>query len=1020
MSKTTRKSIFRQAINEQNNTGKSSPFIEPEYDFNKNLTFFNPPVKVNKDKLDTFLSTTSSQYIPPSKIIQDKVEEKYEPVPLTHINDISSVKFGIFSAEEILKLSVCQVNSSKICGPNTIYDERMGMIEDNSICITCSQSSRDCPGHFGHIELNAPIIHPRYYKYIILFLRCFCYKCCKLLMNREQIELNGFMKYNREFRMMSILKKVEKIELCGDCQIFQPKYTYSTQDNNIYMSYKKDKETLKIPMTVEEIKRIFDSISIEDVNLLGFNHLDTHPKDLILTHLLVIPPTSRPYIVVDGITCDDDLSIQYMEIVKINNHIKENKENKDKAISEAVLQKNIQALKFRITTLMDNSQGKAKHTNGRPVKAFKERIQGKDGLMRNNLMGKRVNCSGRTVISPDPTLKMGEIAVPEKMANNLTVSERVCNYNIEMLNKIISEDKANFVLREDSNRTISRINLKYATYRKGTELQEEDVILRNGKELMYKCKNLSLMIGDEIIRNGKKLENVIYPVKKQFNLKIGDIVERQLKEGDIIVLNRQPTLHKGSMMGHNVVIRPCKTLRFNLCSTRIFNADFDGDEMNIHVAVSPQSRSEIELLSHTRNHIISPQSSKPAILIVQDSLLALFLLTRENEIMTKDQFFNICMSIPDYKNYAYLDDNKNLKYFLTNILERLSEIENILKAENAMEQNIYQGRNLISLILPRTFNLTVTNNASDNEPVLKIKKGVIISGAMNKSSNSIIQNLHKEYGVSVSSFFIDSIQFMMNAWFIYRGFSIGISDCIISPQNTEKINSAIKMRFIEASHIDETTLHPGIKEARINVALGKARDVGMKMAKDAMSEAAKNKKTLEGMNNFITVITSGSKGDFFNITQITGLLGQQNIKGKRIEMTLNKGTRTLHHYPFQITSKEQEFESRGFISSSFLSGLNMQEFWFHAATGRDGITATAMKTAFTGYVQRKMIKSMEDVQVRYDGTVRWENNNIIQFLYGDDGLDPSETVIIGGKNRICDVSRIVDKLNTEYELQNKI
>ena len=218
----------------------------------------------------------------------------------------------------------------------------------------------------------------------------------------------------------------------------------------------------------------------------------------------------------------------------------------------------------------------------------------------------------------------------------------------------------------------------------------------------------------------------------------------------------------------------------------------------------------------------------------------------------------------------------------------------------------------------------------------------------------------------------------------------------------------LKKCYIEAEGIKTTTAHPGIRELRINASLSKAKDIGLRIAKDSLSDD----------NNFLSTVISGSKGDFFNIAQITGLLGQQNLKGQRVPLLLNHARRTLPHYPFGELSPEMEYESRGFISSSFIQGLKPREFYFHAMSGREGISDTAMGTATSGYMQRRIIKLTEDIKIQYDGTVRDVSGHIYQLVYGDTGIDPTCTVKVGTDQEVCDISRLVNKLNMEHEINN--
>lgn len=418
-----------------------------------------------------------------------------------------------------------------------------------------------------------------------------------------------------------------------------------------------------------------------------------------------------------------------------------------------------------------------------------------------------------------------------------------------------------------------------------------------------------------------------------------------------------------------------------------------GDEMNIHVPASPETEAELRLLSATKWNIISAQSSKPNICIVQDALVGAYLMTHPHQNMSREQFLQIA-SFGDWS--------------IDHILNKIQHIRKVLKKLGKKVQ-AFNGRGLFSLLLPNDLNYEMKTGADDKEPIVKIYRGVLYEGVVNKSvlgssHNSLIQILHKEYNEDVCVNFVNNVQFIVNNWLIYHGFSVGLSDCIATKKG--EIEDVILKTFIEAKSIDEEVAHPRIKEIKVNGALSRARDHGMKIAKDALP---KN-------NNFISTVTSGSKGDYFNIAQITGLLGQQLFSGQRIQPTLNQNKRTLVHYPVNIKDKEMEFESRGFIKNSFIRGLNPREFWMHCITGREGVTDTAMKTAQSGYIQRRLVKIQEDLQIKYDGTVRNTNNSIVQFAYGQDTLDASQCVVVGGKPaQVCDVGRLVDRLNTEYE-----
>lgn len=913
--------------------------------------------------------------------------------------EIQSITFGIYSAEEIRKMSVCKLDSAKRSGPNTVYDPKMGSTDSSSICETCKANATKCTGHFGHIELNEPVIHPSYYRRVVSILSCLCMKCSRLMITKDQIYLDGLNKYKGEKRFQRLLEKIKKVDICchEGCESEKPKIKFNPTDSTISMIYEdKINGKTSIILTVDEIKKVFENITDDDVGLMGINPELSHPKNFILTCLPVLPPCDRPYVKADGNLCDDDLTNQYIEIIKANNSLSKLEEQgtgKSKEIAETKKQKALASIRFRIATTFNNSQGKAKHTtNGRAVKGIKERLSGKDGQIRNNVMGKRCNYTGRTVIGPDPTLKLGQLAIPAEMANTLTVPIRVASYNKEYLQGLIDEGLVDTLFKPDGE---TCINLE--RYRLGTRLIHGDIIHRKGEKITVAGMNERVQKGDKVERNGEFLEN-LKPYNRKYIIDIGWIVERKIQDGDYVLLNRQPTLHKGSMMAMEAVIKDYKTLRMNLAICKSFNADFDGDEMNIHVPQSLESQTELKLLSAAQWNMISAQSSKPNMCIVQDSLLGAYRMTKGNQKITKAQFFNISEKLE-------LKDP---------VLQRMNHIRNILKQKGKKVQ-CFNGKGVISLFLPSDLNYEKKNNADPNEPVVKIWRGVLYEGTLDKSvlgaaHNSLIQVINKEYGAEAAAYFIDCVQFATNNWLMINSFSVGLGDCLVTDETKQQeISDVIQKCYIEADSIKTTTTHPVIRELRVNAALSKAKDIGLRIAKESLSED----------NNFLSTVISGSKGDYFNIAQITGLLGQQNLSGQRVGLSMNNGRRSLVHYPFENIDHQMEYESRGFIASSFIKGLNPREFYFHSMSGREGITDTAMGTATSGYMQRRIVKLTEDIKVEYDGTVRDVGGNVYQVAYGESGIDPTTTVKVNGEQEVCDISRLIGKLNMKCELKAK-
>ena len=311
-------------------------------------------------------------------------------------------------------------------------------------------------------------------------------------------------------------------------------------------------------------------------------------------------------------------------------------------------------------------------------------------------------------------------------------------------------------------------------------------------------------------------------------------------------------------------------------------------------------------------------------------------------------------------------------------------------------------------------NYTKKNNASTEEPIVKIYRGVMYAGVIDKNiigcvNGTIIQALFKEYNTSIACAFVNGIQKLANAWLLLNSFSIGLKDCLMLNKEKELlIKNQVRKCIYEAESLKNEITNPHIKEARINANLNKAKDIGFKIAKESILPT----------NGFLSTIKSGSKGEIYNLCQMLGLLSQQNLRGSRIQPSLNNKTRTLPHYPFDNLTPEQEYESKGFISSPFIRGLNPREFYFHACSGREGVSDTSLGTASSGYLQRRIIKLTEDMKVEYDGSIRDAGERVYQFAYGENNLDPSKTIVINGNNEICDVGKIIDKLNMKVDMEH--
>jgi DNA-directed RNA polymerase II subunit RPB1 len=563
-------------------------------------------------------------------------------------------------------------------------------------------------------------------------------------------------------------------------------------------------------------------------------------------------------------------------------------------------------------------------------------------------MGKRVDFSARTVITPDPNLQLYEVGVPYSIAKNLTYPEIVTPYNKERLMELVINGPdeypgAKYIERDDGY----RVNLAYVQNRSDIQL-----------EYGYK-------------------------------------VIRHLRDGDFVLFNRQPSLHKMSIMGHRIRVMPYSTFRLNLSVTSPYNADFDGDEMNLHVPQSEMTRAEVMEIMLVPRCIVSPQGNKPVMGIVQDTLLGCMLFTQRDTFLERDLMMNMLMHIGSWDGVV---------------------------PEPAIykPQPLWTGKQIFSLILPpvnliRTGNTHPDKENSDISPgdtKVYISRGELISGIVDKktvgsSANGLIHVTWKEFGPQRTSNLISDIQVLVNHYVLHRGQSIGIGDTIADKATMQNVFTTIQgakeavKDLITKLQDGDLELLPGKSlmesfETEVNTKLNGARDKSGKSAKESLLKS----------NNIKRMVNAGSKGSFINISQICACVGQQNVEGKRIGYGFRR--RALPHFVLD----DKGPESRGFVENSYLRGLTPSEFFFHAMGGREGLIDTAVKTAETGYIQRRLIKAMEDIMVHYDGTVRNSVGHIVEFLYGEDAMDG--TLVEDQVLRTLRMSN--EKLRSEYYL----
>ncbi len=843
---------------------------------------------------------------------------------------IGKIEFRILSPKMIKKMSVVKITNPDLYDAdgfpvdNGLMDLRMGVIDPGMRCRTCGERVKECPGHFGYIELARPVIHIKYVHWIYMILRSTCNKCSRILATPEKLKA-----YEEKIKTIKaqkggleawkiaadIEKNIKNIKKCPHCGAEQEKIILKKP----YFFYQG--KTKLTPVDVRErLERVID----EDLILLGFDPLAGRPEWLVLTLLPVPPITVRPSITLEsGTRSEDDLTHKLGDIIRANQRLYE---NLNAGAPELIIEDLWDLLQYHVTTLFVNNISQlppARHRSGRPLKTLAERIKGKEGRFRKHLAGKRVDFSARTVISPDPNIAVDEVGVPLVMAMDLTMPERVTEWNIKWLKKLIKNGPkkypgANYIITPEGKR-------------KKISDETKDAILEELQE--------------------------------------GYIVERHLLNGDPALFNRQPSLHRMSMMVHKVKILPGKTFRLNLCVCPPYNADFDGDEMNLHIPQTEEARAEAKILVEVANNIITPRYGLPIIGCINDHIAGAYILTQKSTKLSRNETMdllarsNIVAELPDKKEFT--------------------------------------GKEIFSLLLPKDFNFECKSGACkkckeckkancEYDAYVYVKNGELKAGIIDKNSvgsgvGLLLHKIIKQYGKHKAIEFLNKATLLFINFLQDRGITVSPTDSDLPEEAVKKIKRLLNKaedkveELIKDYMMGKMEAYPGktlreTLEFKILATLNKARN----KSSHIVEEMSKPSGTT-------IMAESGARGKLLNLTMISALVGQTSLRGSRIVKGYNR--RTLPHF----NKDDLSAGPHGFIRHGYKAGLTPHEFFFHAIAGRDSLMDTSMRTPKSGYLQRRLINALQDIKVEYDGTVRDSNNIIIQFKYGEDGVDVSKT-----------------------------
>jgi DNA-directed RNA polymerase subunit A' len=833
---------------------------------------------------------------------------------------IDKIRFSVLSPKEILKESVVKVITPEIYDKygfpvvGGLMDLRMGVIEPGLSCKTCGQSYKYCEGHFGHLELSRPVLNVIYIDEIYKTLKCTCKECHRVLISEERLpevkeeleqkkkELGTerFLKYHNSF-----LSNVAKVKTCPHCGAKQE--DVKLDKSSVFTFTEGDKKRL----LTTEIRFRFENIPDSDLPVL--NLINMRPEWMLLTILPIPPVSMRSTITLQsGQRSEDDLTHKLTDIIRTNQRLHE---HLLVGVPEAIIEDVWDLLQYHISTYIDNTISglpPARHRSGEPLKSIAERIKGKKGIIRNNLIGKRVNYSARTVISPDPRLNLNEVGVPYKVAKKLTVPEAVTEENLEFMKQLVKNGPNNY---PGANYIITKTGLR---------------------------KSIIPEIIDVLVEE----------------LEPGYVVHRHMLDGDSVIFNRQPSLHKLSMMGHVAKILPIKTFAINPGVCKPYNADFDGDEMNLHMPQQLEAREEIEKLLDVKHQLISPASGDAVIGCIQDAITGLYILTGIETEYSKQEAIELLASIG---------------------------FENI---EKLNFKNKVTGAEIFSALLPEDLNFM--GESKTGKVIIengKLVEGVIDKKTIGDGGGTLLRHLQKHYDSKVV---LETIRYMFNLGIQVlriRGFTISMGDFDIPKEIEKEVDKVNEKVFKEIDKLIEDYRNNKVEklagfsieetlELKILQLLNSIRDETMKIVQ----------KHLDRSTGTMLMADSGAMGKVMSIVQMHAGVGQQSLQGKRISRGFDG--RTLSHFKKGDISPE----ARGYIKSSLRKGLKPHEVFFGSITGRDGLMDTALRTPKTGYLYRRMATAMLDLLVQKDLTVRNEKGEIIQFRYGDDGIDVSKTV----------------------------
>ncbi|KAI8370510.1 uncharacterized protein BYT42DRAFT_502192 [Radiomyces spectabilis] len=850
-----------------------------------------------------------------------------------------------------------------------VLDLRLGTSNKSSVCDTCGQKMQECAGHWGYLKLVLPIFHVGYFRPTINILQEICKSCSRVMLEESdrrmylrRLRAPGLDNLQRNRIIKAINEKCKKVTYCPYCnavngvvkkvgpmKITHDKYrlkrvaheaeefrkTFDAAANSM-PEIKPHISKAQDDLNPLRVLRLFQRISPEDCELLGLSEEHGRPEWYIWQYLPVPPSCIRPSVLQDDNSSnEDDLTAKLTEIIFTNAIIRAGLE---RGVTVMNLMEQWEFLQLAAAMYINSELPGVPNANmGKPGRGLCQRLKGKQGRFRGNLSGKRVDFSGRTVISPDPNMRIDQVAVPERVAKILTFPERVNAHNIHKLRQNVI------------NGPLVHPGANYVQF-------------KDGFKKFLKFGNRQAIAA---------------------NLKIGDLVERHLSDNDVVLFNRQPSLHRLSIMAHFAKVMPWRTFRFNECVCSPYNADFDGDEMNMHLPQTQEAKAEAIELMGVKNNLVTPRNGEPLIAATQDFITASYLLSHKDTFYTRAMFVQVCSMMGDAEMNIDLPPPVIWKpqrlwtgKQVFNVLFRPNKESKVQLNVEAKTKSYVKEEGRIPDLCP-------------NDGWLVVQDSEIMCGLVDKAvvgdgnKNSVFYVILRDYGPIEAAKCMNRLAKLCARYLANQGFSIGISDVTPGKRLRDIKDQEVKTAYNKCDDViakyksGQLETMPGCNEEETMESLvsGILSNVRGDLGKVCMTE-------LNMYNSPSIMARCGSKGSQINVSQMVACVGQQIISGSRIPDGFQD--RSLPHFLKHSKSPP----AKGFVRNSFFTGLTPTEFLFHAISGREGLVDTAVKTAETGYMARRLMKAFEDLVTHYDLSVRNSEGAMLQFCYGADGLDP--------------------------------